>query len=235
MTNRLRVSLVLLATVIAGVIIWRWEALGFAPLVAITGVLVVVGIPIFLIILPRIPRQEHRRLPAIFWVGLLLIGFGLSLILQGGSPTISGYTVSSGNPGNRLHLVSAPAGALRAVSRAFSQLFIRKAWQASTNPRTTVLFLSYRLHPNQYALDCIWDGKNLDFMNLAWNTRFGPFTQHASHPMPWSRWRPHIDVSSSAVALGPYRFPGYYLWVLPNRGTIYAVNAYTGSISGEGL
>lgn len=222
----------ILAVLLSGGLVARWQALGFTTAGMTLALLVLFGIPVALwVFIGRGPVPSgRRRLPSAVWIGLgllvpgtLAVAFGLTVGAQGSSSDISVPISSPGSPAIRT--VPTPQAAQRAVEIAFPNFLPVRTWENGQG--SFEIWLRRRSRPG-YALQVTWiPPKVLTVQNQGLNALYvGTF----GHPLPVATLRARVHVRSS---LGPFLFPGYAVYVIPKQGTEVVVSRATGLLLTE--
>ncbi len=219
----------------AALMAWHWQALGFTPISTALGLLAIVGVPSALwLILGQKPR-EPRRLPRIFWLGLLLLLFGLAAAQPWYTVTSFTHPVTIGvgqnvvtgaNP-TRLRRTVLPTKVGTAIRRTFPSLSVGEAWTVVGAPDAEYEIWLKRPGKTGFALQVLWQGGMIRIENQNLNSLYTPGTGR-EQPLATLKamYRPGKGVQ------GPFVFPGYLLYVAPTAGEAWTVNRYTGGMGG---
>ena len=224
-------ALLLLA---AALLAWHWQAVGFTPIWTALGLLAIVGVPSTLWLIFGQKPREPRRLPRIFWLGLLLLLLGLAAAQPWYTVTSFTHAVpiavgQSGavTPGDSLRRVTLPAKTKEALRRVFPGLSVGAAWSVVGVPQAEYEIWLRRPGKTGFALQVLWQGGTIRIENQNLNTLYTPAT---GRELPLgslkAAYRPGKGV------LGPFLFPGYLLYVAPTAGEAWTVNRSTGGMGG---
>lgn len=232
-------AIVLLAAGVVAVVA-RWRAQQAHPLDIGIGLLVLIGVPAVLWLVPRVPgRRTPRQLPSVFWVGLSMILVGAGFLALGltpvGKTTITaksgiGYRVST-NPSPAVNeLKSPPIGAVKALQRVLPGTHIAFAFSSDAAYPTELLIAK---GPRLVA-EAHWSSGVLTFLNLGWDA----YLNGNPPPKPrysWNELKHVVDLPPHTKILGPYRLPGYDVMVVPSLGQVWDINVTTGQPEGNGV
>jgi hypothetical protein len=225
---KVRAAIVFGALAALALLVDRWFKAGFSLGLTVAGLVVVTAAPLALWLSSRDADASPgaRRLPRPLWWGLGLTGFGVVAATFGIAPgfAITG-SIGSGPP---LAPTTPPRAAVRAADAVFPGLAVARAF-STPGGGTTVLFLSPRRRPDTLRLFALWSGGTLTMPQLDWNTVYGPVEADAAR-LPWAAARQHVALPAHGRVLGPFTFPGYYVVMVPSRGSLYVINASTGEV-----
>ncbi len=217
----------------AALLAWHWQGIGFAPIWTVLGLLAIIGVPSALWLIFGQKPREPRRLPRIFWLGLLLLLLGLAAA----QPwyTVTSFTrpvpilvgENGVTPGNSLRRTDLPAKTQEALRRIFPGLSVGVAWTVVGVPQSEYEIWLKRPGETGFALQALWQGGTVRIENQNLNSLYTPGT---GRELPLgslkATYRPGKGV------LGPFLFPGYLLYVAPTAGEAWTVNRSTGGMGG---
>lgn len=220
---------------IAGValLLWRWQAFGFSPGLAIVGILCLVGVPGSLwLVLGRRPAASLRPMPRTFWLGLLLVAVGLLGSLLGipagsyGAPSLS---FASSSPPQRLHFVALPRRVTDRLHVLFPRLTVGRTLRPTGAGQAGSLYEIWLRRPGArtYTLQITWAKGGVQIENQGLNTLYQP---RSGTPLSLSalrgRYRFNVPV------YGPVVFPGYVLYVSLSKDYAFVIDRLSGNVAG---
>ncbi|MDA8346030.1 MAG: hypothetical protein M0Z66_11170 [Thermaerobacter sp.] len=141
--NRVLVQAMGAAAVLIGaaLLVWRWQSVGFPPLMVLLGLLLLVGVPSALwLSLGSRPAAVPRRLPRVFWIGIALLALGFLDILLGvaglspGAAAPISIPMGSGRPQDSLRFAPLPKDATTEFRAVFPDLVVGRSLASTDGP-----------------------------------------------------------------------------------------------------
>lgn len=215
----------------AVILLWRWQAVGFSPVLAVTGLLCLVGLPGGLWLLLGRRPSVARLMPRTFWVGLALILVGLIWVLLGITAGAAGgqtLGVSSSTPGQRLRFVRLPSAVVGRLKVLFPNLIVGRTLRLVGLAKVGPVYEIWLRRPGMrtYALQVSWMNGQVQVENQGLNTLYYP---REGTPLSLSTLRGRLHFS--APVYGPVVFPGYVLFVSLSKDAAFAIDRLSGNVA----
>ena len=214
----------------------HWQAVGLTPIWTAIGLLAIVGVPSALWLLLGIRPAGSRRLPRIFWLGILILLFGLVVaqpwytVTKRTTPirlTVGELGISSLD--RSMKPATLPAKLRQELRIAFPGLKVGDAWKIvypAQQPAPMYEMWLRRPGQNGFTLQVLsFEGLHIE--NQQMNSVYTP---RPGRELPLRQLEG--EYQTSAGVLGPYVFPGYLLYLAPGVAQSWTVDRYTGDMGG---